>query len=66
MADLIGPELADLQELDFDLSLTGFDHDEIASLLADGDDVAADAEVAPEEPDDPRLGFLKLRPQGIP
>src|ERR1700692_4141631 len=35
--DLLGPELEDLQSLDFDLSLPGFDQHEIDRFLADPD-----------------------------
>src|SRR6476660_663767 len=35
--DLLGPELKDLQGLDFDLALTGFDDREIDDFLADPD-----------------------------
>ncbi len=35
--ELVALELADLQAADFDLSLTGFDEDELAQLLASGD-----------------------------
>src|SRR5262249_5771771 len=33
--DLLGPELEELRDLDFDLSLTGFDPNEIEDFLAD-------------------------------
>jgi hypothetical protein len=50
--DLLGPELAELRDLDFDLSLTGFDRHEINDFLADPN--AADlANAAPEPPANP-------------
>jgi DNA modification methylase len=50
--DLLKIELADLQAGDFDLSLTGFNVDEIAGILVDrGGD--GDPEATPEVPADP-------------
>jgi DNA modification methylase len=41
--DLLGPELEDLRDLNFDLSLTGFDDNEVDDFLTDpGDDDRAD------------------------
>src|SRR6202795_5260575 len=58
--DLLALELQDIQEADFDLSLTGFDPGEIDGLLALEDDEKANA--APPLPDSPvaRLGDLWL------
>lgn len=36
--EMLGLELADLQELDFDISLTGFDDADLAALLEDDDE----------------------------
>src|SRR5579862_7846490 len=48
--DLLGPELEELRDLDFDLSLTGFDPAEIEDFLADpdADDRANAAPPVPE------------------
>src|ERR1700674_2227130 len=56
--ELLALELQDIQELDFDLSLTGFDPGEIDDLLALEDDEKANA--APPLPESPvsRLGDL--------
>ena len=56
--DLLTIELRDLQEKDFDLSLLGFDSDELDRLLNGGanDTVAAgetDPDAVPEQPDEP-------------
>jgi DNA modification methylase len=59
--ELLALELQELNEADFDLSLTGFDTKELDDLLADpADDAAADA--APPLPADPvsRAGDLWL------
>src|SRR5689334_1916121 len=50
--DLLGPELKELQGLDFDLALTGFDDREIDDFLADPglDDRANLVPTAPEHP----------------
>jgi len=45
--DLLAIELADLQGAGFDLSLTGFDDDELASLLAEGNEGLTDPDEAP-------------------
>ena len=46
--DLLTVELAELQEFDFDLSLTGFGEDELATLLADKTEGLTDPDEAPE------------------
>ena len=51
--ELLAPELADLQLLDIDLELTGFDTDEIDEALSSLDGVAhglTDDDAAPEVP----------------
>src|SRR5579863_7192812 len=50
--DLLGPELEELRDLDFNLSLTGFDPNEIEDFLADpdADDLANAAPPVPENP----------------
>lgn len=50
--DILKDELAALQELDFDLSLTGFDDREIQSLLVDDAELAR-AEETPPIPENP-------------
>jgi hypothetical protein len=55
--DLVALELADLNALDFDLSLTGFDPFEIDEFLFP-DDVEPPAEKAPPETAVTRLGDL--------
>ncbi len=52
--DLLPIELKDLQQADYDLSLLGFDEDELAHLL-DGDvaEGLTDPDSVPEPPDDP-------------
>ena len=59
--DLLGPELEELRDLDFDLSLTGFDQNEIDAFLADSD-LDKRANAAPPLPETPvsRLGDLWL------
>jgi ParB-like chromosome segregation protein Spo0J len=59
--ELLGLELSELKDLDFDLNLTGFDSREIDEYLADPD-VDEDADAVPPVPDDPasRLGDLWL------
>jgi len=52
-ADLLRLELLDLEELDFDLSETGFDDDELAALMADAEDGLTDPDEVPDAPDDP-------------
>jgi DNA modification methylase len=49
---LLGPELEELQSLDFDLELTGFDQHEIDDFLTDRD-LDDRANVAPPVPDHP-------------
>src|SRR6267154_6727290 len=64
--ELLALELQDIQELDFDLSLTGFDPGEIDGLLALEDDEKANA--APPLPETPvsRLGDLwRLGPHRV-
>src|SRR6266478_6490739 len=58
--ELLAQELQEIQELDFDLSFTGFDTHEIDSLLALDDEEEANA--APPLPESPvsRLGDLWL------
>jgi len=50
--DLLGPELEELRDLDFDLSLTGFDPSEIDDFLADpnADDLANAVPPVPDQP----------------
>jgi DNA modification methylase len=56
--ELLGLELAELRDLGFDLSLTGFDTDEIGKLLLDATDGLTDPDDVPETPTTPvsRLG----------
>ena len=57
----MGPELAELRDLDFDLSLTGFDGRELDDFLSDrGDDDRAN--LVPPVPEHPtaRLGDIWL------
>jgi ParB-like chromosome segregation protein Spo0J len=60
--DLLGLELLDLKNLDFDLGLTGFDDEELARLLAaqDATDGLCDEDAAPPAPQTPtsQLGDL--------
>src|SRR5258706_16083919 len=62
--DLLGLELLDLKNLDFDLGLTGFDDQELARLLAaqDATDGLCDEDAAPPPPQTPtsKLGDLWL------
>lgn len=51
--DLLKLELEELQELDFDLDLTGFDEKELANLLADPTEGLTDPDEAPEPQPDP-------------
>ena len=46
--ELLALELGDLAELDFDLSLVGFDDDELAALLADKTEGLTDEDAVPE------------------
>jgi DNA modification methylase len=59
--ELLGLELSELKDLDFDLSLTGFDTREIDEYLA-GPENDEDADAVPPVPDEPasRLGDLWL------
>jgi hypothetical protein len=50
--ELLGPELEELQSLDFDLELTGFDPHEIDDFLCDPD-MDDRANAAPPVPDHP-------------
>src|SRR5271154_3142562 len=50
--DLLGPELEELRDLDFDLELTGFDPNEIEDFLADPD-LDKSANAAPPLPENP-------------
>ena len=58
--ELLKLELGDLRDLDFDLSLTGFDDDELAALTLTEDEKGTDPIVVPEPPRNPvsRLGDL--------
>jgi len=51
--ELLGLELGALQDLGFDLSLTGFGEDEIAGLLDTGTAGLSDPDAVPEAPADP-------------
>jgi DNA modification methylase len=54
--DLLGSELSDLRLLDFDLSLTGFDDDELDRFLAEAETISdgfTDPDAIPAIPDDP-------------
>ncbi|MEC3862362.1 DNA modification methylase [Mesobacterium sp. TK19101] len=52
--DLLGLELGDLLEAEFDLGLTGFTEDELNALLSGVEEAAAeDADEVPDAPDDP-------------
>ena len=48
--DMLKVELADLDGMDFDLSLTGFDTDELANFLAEPAEGLTDADAVPEVP----------------
>jgi DNA modification methylase len=59
--EMLALELGDLQGLDFDLSLTGFDDDELNALLAEAvEDGLIDEDDAPPPPDEPvsKLGDI--------
>jgi len=61
--DLLGLELGDLLEVEFDLGLTGFTEDELNALLSGVEEAAAeDADEVPDAPEDPvsRPGDLWL------
>jgi len=52
--DMLKIELGELGDLDFDLSLTGFDDDELSALLAEeGTDGLTDEDAVPEVPEVP-------------
>jgi len=52
--DMLKVELGELGDLDFDLSLTGFDDDELSALLAeDGTEGLTDEDAVPEAPEVP-------------
>lgn len=51
--DMLKVELSGLGEMDFDLSLTGFGDDELATLLADKTEGLTDPDEVPEAPADP-------------
>ena len=52
--DLLKIELGDLESLDFDLSLTGFDDDELNALMLEAlEEGLTDEDAAPEPPADP-------------
>lgn len=59
--DLLPLELQELQDADFDLSLLGFDSDELEKLLNGGDDkMVADGETEPDAiPDVPEMAASK-------
>lgn len=59
--EMLALELGDLKELDFDLSLTGFDDDELNKLLVEAvNEGLVDEDEAPPPPDEPisRLGDI--------
>ncbi len=60
--ELLGLEIAELRDLGFDLSLTGFDDVEIGRLLSDASEGLTDPDDAPEAPETPitRLGDVWL------
>jgi len=51
--DMLKVELGELEELDFDLSLTGFDGDELSALLFDETEGLTDEDAVPEVPEVP-------------
>ena len=51
--DMLALELGELKDLDFDLSLTGFDESELADLLAETVEGETDPDEVPEPPVDP-------------
>ena len=51
--DLLKLELEDLKEADIDLELTGFDNDELNSILAEITEGNKDPDEVPETPIDP-------------
>jgi DNA modification methylase len=50
--DLLPIELAELQGMNYDLDLLGFDHDELAKLLGEVKDGLCDPDEVPEPPDE--------------
>ena len=52
--DLLKIELTELDGLDFDIDLIGFDGDFLANLLIDGNEGLTDPDDVPETPADPR------------
>ena len=52
-AELLGLELKELQALDFDVALAGFDAEELATLLADQTEGLTDPDEVPETPAEP-------------
>lgn len=51
--DMLKVELADISAMDFDLDLTGFSSDELATLLAEKTEGLTDPDEVPEAPEDP-------------
>jgi hypothetical protein len=51
--EMLGIELADLREADFDLSLIGFDESELGDLMAETTEGETDPDDVPEPPVDP-------------
>ena len=51
--DLLKIELSELDDLDFDLSLVGFDLDELANLMAEPTSGLTDEDAVPDRPDEP-------------
>jgi ParB-like nuclease domain len=49
--ELLGPELLELKDLEFDLELTGFDEDELVALLAENTAGLTDEDEAPAVPE---------------
>ena len=51
--EMLRVELKDLGDADFDLTLTGFDLDELANFLAEPTEGMTDEDAVPDAPDDP-------------
>ena len=51
--ELLSLELIELQEMDFDLSITGFDENELAELLAEETEGLTDEDDVPDAPENP-------------
>lgn len=51
--NLLSLEFADLKEMKFDLELTGFEQDEIASMFGGGTEGLTDPDEAPDAPEEP-------------